>query len=109
MMNQKMLISIGLGVTAFICFVLMFVFLEMGNYSEAKDEQSCKKESETQYAKDPKTCAAWDGSRCRKGKPLFLGILCVAQPNPLPLIFMVMGLMFLIAAVVVGILSRRGV
>lgn len=103
MTNQKKL-SLGLLVTAVICFVLVSIFLKMGNYSHAKNLTSCDKESELQTKKDSKKCAVWDGSQCRKGQ--LQGSICMSPPNKAPFILMIMGVVFLIAAIITFIISK---
>jgi hypothetical protein len=109
-MNTRMLyISIGLFLASFTCFGLMYLVLQMGNYSNAKNKESCDKESEAQTEKDVKKCAVWDGSQCRKGQNL--GYFCLAQPNKTPLILMIIGVLlfvaFIITAIITFVLSEK--
>jgi len=104
-MNKQILyISIGLFCTAVIFFILVPQFLKMGNYSRAKDETSCKTESESQMKKDPKKCAFWDGSQCRKAQNV--GIFCIPDQNFKPLIFMIAGFTLLFVSIVTFIISK---
>lgn len=104
-MNKHMLyISISLFSAAVICFILMYVILKMGNYSKAKNKESCDKESETQTKQDAKKCAVWNGSQCRKGQTV-AGIFCLAQPNITPLILMITGVLFFIASIITFIIT----
>jgi hypothetical protein len=103
-MNKPMLyISIGCFLASIICFILMNVILQMGNYSNAKNKESCDKESEAQTEKDVKKCAVWDGSQCRKGQNL--GYFCLAQPNKTPLILMIIGVLLFVAFIITAIIT----
>lgn len=105
MNKQTLYISIGLFCAAIICFLLVPVFLMMGNYSSAKNKEACDKESEAQMKKDSTKCAAWDGAQCRKGQPIGAG-LCLAKRNIKPLIFMIAGCVLLFTAIVTFIISK---
>ena len=105
-MNKRMLyISIGLFFASVTCFILMYVVLQMGNYSKAKNKESCDKESDAQTEKDVKNCAVWDGSQCRKGQTV--GYFCLAKGNKIPLILMIIGLLLFIAFIITFVLSRK--
>lgn len=101
MTNLK--IYIGLVVSAVLCFGVAAFSLRLGRYS-AKTELLCNTESEKQRAKDPKTCGVWDGAQCRKGKPE--GLFCAAQANYVPLSFVIIGLLFIIALIVFTVYSK---
>jgi hypothetical protein len=104
-MNKPMLyISIGCFLASVICFILMNVILQMGNYTNAKNKESCDKESEAQTKKDVKKCAVWDGSQCRKGQTVG-EIFCLAQPNKTPLILMIIGVLLFVTFIITSILT----
>jgi len=103
-MNKPMLyISIGCFLASVVCFRLMYLVLQMGNYSNAKNKESCDKESEAQTEKDVKKCAVWDGSQCRKGQTF--GYFCLAQPNKTPLILMIIGVLLFVAFIITAIIT----
>ena len=102
-MNLK-IICIGLVVLAVFFFIGTSFSLKMGTYSDSKTLALCNAESEKQHAKDPKACAIWDGSQCRKGKTV--GIMCSAPPNYVPLILLIKGSLCIIAAIGLAIYSK---
>jgi hypothetical protein len=105
-MNTRMFyISIGLFLASSICFGLMWVVLQMGNYPKAKNKESCDNESDAQTKKDVKNCAVWDGSNCRKGQTV--GYFCLAKGNKMPLIFGIIGLLLFIAFIITFVRSFK--
>ena len=105
-MNKLLLyISIFLFFAAVISFILTYTSWIMRNYSNAKNKESCDKESDAQMKQDAKKCALWDGSQCRKGQTI--GYFCLAQPNIPLLIFMIIGVLLFIASIITFVLSRK--
>ena len=76
------------------CFVSS-VFL-MKSYDFDATESECKDQNKTCKG-EPTCCSQWDGSQCRKGTKK--SGVCTSPGHATPLIFMIIGGIFLIASI----------
>jgi len=92
MKSSQPFILLGLSIAG---FALCYFFMKRIQYNDADTEDKCNTAlaNDVLNYKEGGSCHAWDGSQCRKGT--FKNNDCAYEGSYFPLLFLLLGLVFL--------------